>query len=232
MQFNVVALELLGDLVRDELSTALASTVISSMAGFFFPFAPASRSRGGQHRDLLVAAGEADLDTGAAPDEEDVVVPAEKTLISPNGLRSPTIICVSSVWRCQRTGDGPSSLGGFPPRTLSADAHDTQHQPLGLQPGSKQLLRGALDALVDSLVSLSECGAQTLACDQRLCATLEGSKRIHKRIERTKLLLAEAGLEPERLVLRIVRRPALKSLDVLFTGIKEATKELGPSPVR
>ena len=71
-----------------------------------------------------------------------------------------------------------------------------------------------------------------LACDQRLCTTIEGSKRIHKRIDRTKQLLAEAGLEPERLVLRIVRRPALKSLDVLFEGIREATKELGPSPVR
>jgi F420-non-reducing hydrogenase iron-sulfur subunit len=71
-----------------------------------------------------------------------------------------------------------------------------------------------------------------LACDQRLCTTIEGSKRIHKRIERTKTLLAEAGLEPERLVLRIVRRPALKALNVLFDSIKEAAKELGPSPVR
>jgi coenzyme F420-reducing hydrogenase delta subunit len=69
-----------------------------------------------------------------------------------------------------------------------------------------------------------------LACDQRLCTTIEGSKRIHKRIERTKQLLAEAGLEPERLVLRIVRQPALKSLDVLFSGVKESIKELGPSP--
>ncbi len=71
-----------------------------------------------------------------------------------------------------------------------------------------------------------------LACDQRLCTTIEGSKRIHKRVERTKLLMAEAGLEPERLVLRIVRRPALKSLDVLFKGIREATQELGLSPIR
>ena len=71
-----------------------------------------------------------------------------------------------------------------------------------------------------------------LACDQRLCTTIEGSRRIHKRVERTRQLLAEAGLEPERLVLRIVRRPALKSLDILFKSIAEATKELGPSPVR
>lgn len=60
-----------------------------------------------------------------------------------------------------------------------------------------------------------------LACDQRLCATIEGARRIHKRIERTKSLLAEAGIDPERLVLRIVRRPALKSLDTLFDRIKE-----------
>ena len=60
-----------------------------------------------------------------------------------------------------------------------------------------------------------------LACDQRLCTTIEGSRRIHKRIERTRQLLAEAGLEPERLVLRIVRRPAVKSLDVLFDGIRQ-----------
>ena len=71
-----------------------------------------------------------------------------------------------------------------------------------------------------------------LACDQRLCSTIEGAKRIHKRVERTQRLLAEAGVEPGRLVLRIVRRPALKSLKVLFRSIKETVKELGPSPVR
>jgi coenzyme F420-reducing hydrogenase delta subunit len=75
-------------------------------------------------------------------------------------------------------------------------------------------------------------GVVVLACDQRLCATLEGAKRIHKRVERTQRLLAEAGLEPGRLVLRIVRRPALKSLDTLFARIKETIEELGPSPVR
>ena len=71
-----------------------------------------------------------------------------------------------------------------------------------------------------------------LACDQRLCATLEGAKRIHKRVERTRALLAEAGLEPERLVLRIVRRPGLRTLEALFTRIKETIKQLGPSPAR
>jgi coenzyme F420-reducing hydrogenase delta subunit len=71
-----------------------------------------------------------------------------------------------------------------------------------------------------------------LACDQRLCSTIEGARRIHKRVERTKTLLAEAGVEPERLVLRVVRRPALRSLETMFARIKETITEMGPSPVR
>ena len=115
----------------------------------------------------------------------------------------------------------------------------------GLKPGEYsrahvdgvQIIETPCSGKVDPIYLLKafEKGADcvvVLACDQRLCATIEGSKRIHKRIERTKQLLAEAGLEPERLVLRIVRRPALKSLDLLFKSIREATKELGPSPVR
>jgi coenzyme F420-reducing hydrogenase delta subunit len=71
-----------------------------------------------------------------------------------------------------------------------------------------------------------------LACDQRHCSTLEGARRIHKRVERTQRLLAEAGIEPERLVLRVVRRPALRSLETMFARIKETITEMGPSPVR
>ena len=75
-------------------------------------------------------------------------------------------------------------------------------------------------------------GVVVLACDQRLCSTLEGARRIHKRVERTQRLLAEAGIEPQRLILRIVRRPALRSLEALFARVKETIAELGPSPVR
>jgi coenzyme F420-reducing hydrogenase delta subunit len=71
-----------------------------------------------------------------------------------------------------------------------------------------------------------------LACDQRLCATIEGARRAAKRVARTQALLAEAGLEPERLVLRVVRRPARASLEALFARVKETIKELGPSPAR
>lgn len=115
----------------------------------------------------------------------------------------------------------------------------------GLKPGEfsrayvdgVQIIETPCSGKVDPIYLLKafEKGADivvVIACDQRLCTTIEGSKRIHKRVERTKKLLAEAGLEPERLVLRIVRRPALASLEALFEGIRKATKELGPSPVR
>lgn len=65
-----------------------------------------------------------------------------------------------------------------------------------------------------------------LACDQRLCSTIEGARRIHKRVERTQRLLEEAGIDPARLVLRVVRRPALKSLGPLFARVRETIHEL------
>ena len=89
-----------------------------------------------------------------------------------------------------------------------------------------QIIEVPCSGKVDPIYMLKafEKGADAVvvvACDQRLCATLEGAKRIHKRVERTKALLAEAGVEPERLMLRIVQRPALSSLDDLFAKIKE-----------
>jgi coenzyme F420-reducing hydrogenase delta subunit len=92
---------------------------------------------------------------------------------------------------------------------------------------------GKVDAIY--LLKAFEKGADgvvVLACDQRLCSTIEGARRIHKRVERTKVLLAEAGIEPERLILRVVRRPALRSLETLFAPIKETIAGLGPSPAR
>ena len=69
-----------------------------------------------------------------------------------------------------------------------------------------------------------------LACDQRLCSTIEGAKRIHKRVERTQRLLAEAGIEPGRLVLRIVRRPALRSLGPCSSESRKPSRSWGLRP--
>ena len=72
-----------------------------------------------------------------------------------------------------------------------------------------------------------------LACDQRLCATIEGSKRIHKRIERTKHppRRSRAGARAAGAADRAPAGAASRSIG-LFKSIKEAAKELGPSPVR
>lgn len=75
-------------------------------------------------------------------------------------------------------------------------------------------------------------GVVVLACDQRLCTTIEGSRRIHKRVARTKILLEEAGLEPERLVLQVVQRPALGSLAELFKVLQSTIGKIGPPPLR
>jgi coenzyme F420-reducing hydrogenase delta subunit len=100
-----------------------------------------------------------------------------------------------------------------------------------------QILETPCSGKVDPIYLLKafEKGADAvvvLACDQRLCSTLEGAKRIHKRVARTQALLAEAGVEPERLILRVVRRPALPALGKLFGRIKETVAALGPSPAR
>jgi len=44
--------------------------------------------------------------------------------------------------------------------------------------------------------------------------------------------LAEAGLEPERLVLKVVQRPALKALDTIFEPLQAMINTMGPSPLR
>jgi coenzyme F420-reducing hydrogenase delta subunit len=95
-----------------------------------------------------------------------------------------------------------------------------------------QIIETPCSGKVDPIYLLKafEKGADAVvvvACDQRLCATIEGARRIHKRVERTKALLAEAGVDPERLVLRIVRRPALQSLEPLFARVKETINEMG-----
>lgn len=71
-----------------------------------------------------------------------------------------------------------------------------------------------------------------MACEEDVCMTIEGSKRARKRVERTRRLMEEAGLEPDRLVLFIVKRPALDDLENLMEKARKIAAKLGPSPVR
>jgi len=71
-----------------------------------------------------------------------------------------------------------------------------------------------------------------LSCEPGLCTTVEGSTRCGKRVARTKELLREAGLEPDRLVRFVVKRPALDDLENLMEKARKIAARFGPSPVR
>ena len=70
-----------------------------------------------------------------------------------------------------------------------------------------------------------------LACPPRQCMTIEGARRQARRIARTKDLLAEAGLEPERLMLFMGKKPAAGQLPGILRDVQKTLKKLGPSPV-
>jgi F420-non-reducing hydrogenase iron-sulfur subunit len=92
---------------------------------------------------------------------------------------------------------------------------------------------GKIDAIY--LLKAFEKGADgvaVVACNPEQCTTIEGCKRLGKRVERTKKLLAEAGLEPERLILHHVDGPSLNILDKILLEAEKEFAKLGPSPAR
>jgi F420-non-reducing hydrogenase iron-sulfur subunit len=62
-------------------------------------------------------------------------------------------------------------------------------------------------------------GVLIIACPESECKLLEGSRRAGKRVEHARRLLAEAGLEPERVA---IVRPEVPSALKFATIIKEA----------
>jgi F420-non-reducing hydrogenase iron-sulfur subunit len=75
-------------------------------------------------------------------------------------------------------------------------------------------------------------GVIVLACPPRQCNTIEGSARLEKRVARTKTLLAEAGLEPERLILLQAERPAARKLERILNEAAAAIGAVGASPIK
>ncbi len=71
-----------------------------------------------------------------------------------------------------------------------------------------------------------------LACKPEECEMIEGSKWLERRIEHTKDLLAEAGIEPERLVLLRPQKPAAKDFEKIISEQAEILSELGSSPIK
>jgi len=74
-------------------------------------------------------------------------------------------------------------------------------------------------------------GVLIIACPERDCRLMEGSLREGKRVNAARRLLAEAGLEPERIM---IVRPDPPTAPKFASIVKEAEAvfdKLGPSPL-
>lgn len=80
------------------------------------------------------------------------------------------------------------------------------------------------------LLKAFENGAEcvvVVVCPPRQCMTIEGSRRQARRIARTKDLLAEAGVEPERLILHMAESAAAQVLPNIMAAAQKTIAGLG-----
>jgi coenzyme F420-reducing hydrogenase delta subunit len=72
-------------------------------------------------------------------------------------------------------------------------------------------------------------GVLVIACPPQQCMTIEGSRRQARRIARTKDLLAEAGLEPERLMLHMSKGAAADEYAHIISTAEKSIAKFGPA---
>jgi len=70
-----------------------------------------------------------------------------------------------------------------------------------------------------------------ITCPEGACRYFEGNHRAKKRVERTKKILSDIGLEPERAGIIIGSKDTPKTLVELAKEIFEKISQMGPSPV-
>lgn len=70
-------------------------------------------------------------------------------------------------------------------------------------------------------------GVLVIACAPRQCMTIEGSRRQARRIARTKELLAEAGVDPERLMLHMAEGAAAAEYPKIISSAEKVIAKLG-----
>jgi len=73
--------------------------------------------------------------------------------------------------------------------------------------------------------------AFVITCPEGACRYFEGNHRAKKRVARTKKILSDIGLEPERVGLLMGSKEAPKTLAELANEIFEKISQMGPSPV-
>jgi coenzyme F420-reducing hydrogenase delta subunit len=74
--------------------------------------------------------------------------------------------------------------------------------------------------------------AYVLTCPKGACRYFEGNHRAEKRVHMTASIIAEIGLESERVGIRVGSKNSSESLSELTAEIFEDISDLGPSPVR
>ena len=88
---------------------------------------------------------------------------------------------------------------------------------------------------VDYLLAAFERGVDGVivaGCLEGGCHFLEGNLRARKRVERVKGMLAEIGLEPERLEMYNLSSAEGARFAEIVTEMSQRLAELGPSPLR
>jgi len=69
-----------------------------------------------------------------------------------------------------------------------------------------------------------------ITCPEGACRYFEGNHRAKKRVERTKKILSDIGLEPERVGILMGSKERPKSLAELAKEIFKKISQMGPSP--
>jgi coenzyme F420-reducing hydrogenase delta subunit len=88
---------------------------------------------------------------------------------------------------------------------------------------------------VNYLLAAFERGADGVivaGCLEGGCHYLEGNLRARRRVERARQLLAEIGLQPERLEMRNLSSAEGPRFAEIVTTMVERLRQLGPSPLR
>ncbi len=88
---------------------------------------------------------------------------------------------------------------------------------------------------IDHLLAAFERGVDGVivaGCLEGGCHFLEGNLRARRRVERTKQLLSEIGLEPERLEMFNLSSAEGQRFAQIVTEMTARLAELGPSPLR
>jgi coenzyme F420-reducing hydrogenase delta subunit len=88
---------------------------------------------------------------------------------------------------------------------------------------------------IDHLLAAFERGVDGVivaGCLEGGCHFLEGNLRARRRVERARQLLAEIGLEPERLEMFNLSSAEGQRFAEIVTEMTRCLAELGPSPLR